>query len=228
MPRIGDAADSSIGPGQSIRSSFAGCVLMVELAFQCFSHSRRRYLSGSGADGFWDNHYRLIKSFNDRAVTLDQYFKPEAIERDPISLSVLLNLCAAEIFFHEKAMHEAERQSLPKHVVDESQRLSIEAAFRITRAMEASSPTQQPRNGHFYVQATFVAWPLAMALKALLPVLASDVGNFASNAVAYSIRLLKGALDAAEPSDGHWHSLTSSVEIKLQEWEHKVGYNRVF
>ncbi|KAI1853878.1 hypothetical protein JX265_012563 [Neoarthrinium moseri] len=205
-------------------SSYAGCVLMVQLALRCFDHGRQIENKTENRH-FWDNHYSLLKDLDERFAMLKLHLSAKSIQNDPVSFSLYMNLRATEIFFHQAAIVRVEQQGLPILTAAESQKRSQAAAHKIASAVRLNWPGQQAERGTFTLQATFIAWPLVMAMKALAHSLGgSSKGNSdqLSNSIS-SLRLLLAALDLIEDRDGYWHGCIASVVIGLAQWEESNG-----
>lgn len=123
-------------------SSYAACVFMVELALQCFDHSRMAE-TNDGNKGFWDRHYSLVKNIEERNAIMSAYFSTSALTQDPIALSRHLNMCSLEIQLHEAAIREISRQALPPGMASESRTRSLAAAERIFGAVQLNWREQQ-------------------------------------------------------------------------------------
>ncbi|KAK7757304.1 hypothetical protein SLS62_000854 [Diatrype stigma] len=207
------------------------CILMVELALRCFDHMRDLE-SSTPKHGFWDSHYALVQKTDQRFVMLQAHLNAKSLREDPIAFSLYMNLRATEIAFHEAAIAQAQKQGLPMMMAAESQRRSMLAAGKIANAVRLNYPTQRAERDIFMLQATFIAWPLVMAMKALsLQLLAPPAQaqaqrrdqDQALNGVELSLRLLLSALDCVEDAGGYWHSSVAAVARILQEWDEKNG-----
>ncbi|USP74007.1 Depudecin biosynthesis cluster-specific transcription activator DEP6 [Curvularia clavata] len=206
-------------PGTEL-SSYAGCVLMVELALRCFDNGQNR-----NKPGFWDDYCALVKRTDDLFKILKRHLNATSIREDPVAFSLYLNLRATEIFSHDSAIKKNDEQGLPPLMVAESQRRATAAAFQICNAVGLNLPS--PRNANsdiIMLQAIFIAWPLTMALKALYRELVHEGARENMNGVVASLRLLFAALDHIEESDGHWHRSVGDVEAKLQECNDKNSF----
>ncbi|KAK1597694.1 uncharacterized protein LY79DRAFT_540755 [Colletotrichum navitas] len=202
-------------------SSYAGCVLMVELALRCFDHGQER-----ASTGFWDGYCALVKTTDELFSLLKRHLNATSIRGDPVAFSMYLNLRATEIFSHESAITRSEEQGLPPLMTAESQRRATAAAFQISSAVRLILPSPwKAHNNIIMLQAVFIAWPLTMALKALYRELVQGGNREALNGVVASSRLLLAFLDHIEESGGHWHQCVAHVEAKLQEWDEKNGFN---
>jgi hypothetical protein len=217
MPHLLDVTNES---GHEI-SSYAGCVLMVELALRCFDHGQQRDIPG-----FWDDYYALVKKTEDLFGLLKHHLNASSIRKDPVAFSLYMNLRATEIFPHDSAMTKSEEQGLPRLMMAESRRRATAAAFQICSAVGLNLPSPR-KEGHdiIILQAIFIAWPLVMALKALHRELSCDGGRESMNGVVASAKLLLAALDHIEESDGYWHQRVAHIGVKLQEWEEKNGFD---
>lgn len=123
-------------------TSYAAVTIMVKLARLCFEHVS--ILSRSASDsGFWDRHYRLVKTVNDYTAIFQRYLTAKAVREDPLAFSLHLNLCATHISLHEAAIHKVEEQDLPKLVAAESRKCSAAAAFKILGAIRMNWPVQR-------------------------------------------------------------------------------------
>jgi hypothetical protein len=212
--------DISTEPGPEI-TSYAGCVLMVELALRCFDNGQKR-----DKPGFWDDYCALVKKTDDLFKILKRHLNATSIREDPVAFSLYLNLRATEIFSHESAIEKNEEQGLPPLMIAESQRRATTAAFQICNAVGLNLPSPWNADSDIIMlQAIFIAWPLTMALKALYRELVHRGARETVNGVVASLRLLFAALDHIEESDGHWHRSVSEVEAKLQEWDEKNSFD---
>jgi hypothetical protein len=198
-------------------SSYAGCVLMVDLALRCFDHGQ-----STATAGFWDGYCTLVKKTDNLFEILKQHLNAASIRSDPVAFSLYLNLRATEIFSHESAIARSTAQGLPPLMTCESQRRATAAAFQICTAVGLPGKVESEM---MRLQATFIAWPLTMALKAFHRELIHNEGLDRVNGVVASSRLLFAALGHIEEPDGHWHRSVEHVERKLQEWEEKNGFN---
>ncbi|KAJ8120090.1 hypothetical protein O1611_g10455 [Lasiodiplodia mahajangana] len=205
-------------------STYAGCVLMVDIAIKCFDHGRL-IESGTTAFGFWDNHYNLVQAIDERIAMLHMHMNAKAVREDPVAFSMYMNLRGTEILFHEAAIVHVERTGHPRLVAAESQRRSTAAAFKIATAVRLNWPEQQPEHGIFRLQATFIAWPLVMAMKALHRQSKQHLSqqqqqHHHSETVTElfsSLRLLMTALDHVEHADGFWHRSTVAIAATLKD-----------
>ncbi|PCD32682.1 hypothetical protein AU210_008926 [Fusarium oxysporum f. sp. radicis-cucumerinum] len=213
---------SDIGLEPSIEiSSYAGCVLMVELALCCFDHGQKRT-----SKSFWDGYCDLVKKTDVLFGMLKRHLNATSIREDPVAFSLYLNLRATEIFSHESAIARSEEQGLPPLMTAESQRRATAAAFQISTAVRLNLPSPWKADSDIIMlQAIFIAWPLTMALKAFHRELVHGGSRDSINGVVASSRLLFAALGHIEESGGHWHRSVAQVERKLQEWEEKNSFN---
>jgi hypothetical protein len=202
-------------------SSYAGCVLMVELALRCFDHGQQ-----SGTSGFWDDYCALVKNTDELFILLKSHLNAAAIREDPVAFSLYLNLRATEIFLHESAITKSEEQGLPPLMIAESQRRATAAAFQICSAVGLNLPSPKEADSDIIMlQAIFIAWPLTMALKAFYRELIHGEGaGVTANGVVASSRLLFAALDHIEESDGRWHQCVTHIGVKLKEWDENNGF----
>nr|ART35003.1 putative Zn2Cys6 DNA-binding transcription factor [Fusarium aywerte] len=202
-------------------SSYAGCVLMVELALRCLDHGQWR-----GKASFWDGYCVLVKDTDELFGMLKQHLNANSIRKDPVAFSLYLNLRATEIFSHESAIGRSKEQGLPPLMTAESQRRATAAAFHISTAVRLNLPSPWKVDSDIIMlQAIFIAWPLTMALKAFCRELEHGGSRDSVNGVVTSSRLLFAALGHIEESGGHWHKSVAHVEAKLQELEEKNGFN---
>ncbi|WDK09393.1 tat pathway signal sequence [Colletotrichum graminicola] len=198
MPFLSNISSES---GHEI-SSYAGCVLMVELALRCFDHGQER-----ASAGFWDGYCALVKTTDELFSLLKRHLNATPIRGDPVAFSI-------------------EEQGLPPLMTAESQRRATAAAFLISSAVRLILPSPwKAHNSIIMLQAIFIAWPLTMALKALYRELVQGGNRETLNGVVASSRLLLAFLDHIEESGGHWHQCVAHVEAKLQEWNEKNGFN---
>ncbi|RKL46422.1 hypothetical protein BFJ70_g2913 [Fusarium oxysporum] len=213
-------SDIGLEPSTEI-SSYAGCVLMVELALCCFDHGQKRT-----SKSFWDGYCDLVKKTDVLFGMLKRHLNATSIREDPVAFSLYLNLRATEIFSHESAIARSEEQGLPPLMTAESQRRATAAAFQISTAVRLNLPSPWKADSDIIMlQAIFIAWPLTMALKAFHRELVHGGSRDSINGVVASSRLLFAALGHIEESGGHWHRSVAQVERKLQEWEEKNSFN---
>ena len=186
-------------------SSYSGCILMVELAIQCFDHVRRAQ-SASAYRGFWDVHYSLIKEMKSRRTALRRHLDPASVRRDPLAFSMHMNLCATEICFHDAAISQIRGQGLPDELAAESRKSSSAAAFRVAAAVSMTWPVGDEKADLLALQATFVAWPLVMAIQTMkrdIDITPRATGAFHN--LTKSLGLLAAALSRVEQPGGYWH-----------------------
>lgn len=169
----------------------------------------------------WDSHYDLVRISDERFAMLHMHLNAKSVREDPIAFSLYMNLRGTEIFFHEAAVKHVERQGFPLLVAAESQKRSMAAAYKVASTVRLNWPCQQVDRDIFSLQATFIAWPIVLAMKAL----SRDVKNSnqpkseATVSALASLRLLRGALDYIEEADGYWHSCTTDIVASMQEWD---------
>ncbi|KAI8950705.1 hypothetical protein F4801DRAFT_548073 [Xylaria longipes] len=210
-------------------SPYAGCVLMVDIAIKCFDHGRL-IESATPAFGFWDNHHNLVQTIDERIAMLHTHMNAKAVKEDPVALSMYVNLRATEILFHEAAIVHVERTGHPRLVAAESQRRSTAAALKIATAVRLNWPEQQPEHGIFRLQATFIGWPLVMAMKAIHRQSKQHLSQQQQQhhphpyhqsetvtELCSSLRLLMTALDHVEHADGFWHRSTVAIAATLKD-----------
>lgn len=203
---------------------YAGSVLMVELALRCFRYGRRLETE-SGKKGFWDDYYSLIKDVDQRVAMLRPLLNAQTVREDPLAFALHLNLSATEIFFHEVAITQVSRSDLPIELATESKKRSAAAAFKIASAIRLNWTSERPDFDVFNLQATFIGWPLTMAMKPLSRDLElSEAKATTSIAIANSLRLLLAALDRVEEVSGHWHKSVTDVVGTLQSWDERSGF----
>lgn len=178
---------------------------MVELAIQCFDHVRRAQ-SASAYRGFWDVHYSLIKEMKSRRTALRRHLDPASVRRDPLAFSMHMNLCATEICFHDAAISQIRGQGLPDELAAESRKSSSAAAFRVAAAVSMTWPVGDEKADLLALQATFVAWPLVMAIQTMkrdIDITPRATGAFHN--LTKSLGLLAAALSRVEQPGGYWH-----------------------
>lgn len=220
MPFISESTKLT---GVGYLTSYAAVTIMVKLARLCFEHVS--ILSRSASDsGFWDRHYRLVKTINDYTAIFQRYLTAKAVREDPLAFSLHLNLCATHISLHEAAIRKVEEQDLPKLVAAESRKCSAAAAFKILGAIRMNWPVQRSERDHFTLQATFIGWPISMSLIALSRSLAN--GDTTPIGIVDSLRLLRAALDQVEEPDGYWHQASGTAVTALGKWDEQQRESR--
>ncbi|KAJ2988787.1 hypothetical protein NUW58_g3794 [Xylaria curta] len=212
-------------------SSYAGCVLMVELAMKCFDHGRK-IESGASTFGFWDTHYNLVHTVDERITMLQRHMNAKAIKEDPVAFGLYMNLRGTEIYFHEASILYVERTGHPRLVAAESQRRSLATAYKIATVVRLNWPDQQSKHDIFMLQATFIAWPLVMAMKALHRELKHYLAQQhqygeAMTELVTSLRILMKALDYIEEGDGFWHKSTEDIAAVLLGLHDGAGLDSV-
>ncbi|KAL5040892.1 fungal-specific transcription factor domain-containing protein [Aspergillus fruticulosus] len=203
-------------------TSYSGLVLMATLARQCMRHVLQSTTaesdSPSPGSGFWDRHYTLSQAINDRMAGLQSHLSAKASREDPAAFSLLVNLCAVDLYLQEAAIDQAERQDLPPSVVAESRRRCSADALKIASTIRMNYPTAPQDGDMLALQRTFIGWPLVMSMRALWRELRAAT-DLTADGVAGSLRFLSGALDAIEEENGYWHHLVAGVGVTLQKWE---------
>jgi hypothetical protein len=145
MPFLCEPAKLS---GLKNMSSYAVVTIMVKLARLCYKHVG--IMSRGASDcGFWDGHYRLVKTINDYTTIFQGHLIAKAVRQDPLVFSLHLDLYATHINLHEAVIHEVEEQGLPKLVSAESRRCSTAAAFNIVGAIRVSWPVHRSEVGKY-------------------------------------------------------------------------------
>lgn len=139
VPLLSGASD--LGASLQI-SSYTGIVLMVALARRSYEHVWV-LAAGPQNQGFWDSHYALVKIINCRIAMLHMHLNAKAVAEDPVAFTLHVNLYAVDIFLHEAAIDEVEKQGLPKLVAAESIKRSTAAAFKISSAVRMNWPGQR-------------------------------------------------------------------------------------
>ena len=115
---------------------------MVALARQCYEHVWV-LAADAESNGFWDRHYALVKATVCRTAILHMHLNAKAVAEDSVAFALYVNLCAVDIFLHEAAIDEVEKQELPKLVAAESSKRSTAAAFKIASAVRMNWPVQR-------------------------------------------------------------------------------------
>ena len=221
-PLLRDACEDIDGCSSNL-SSYAACVLIVELIIRCFEHA-----GSSNSGGFWDRHYALLKTIGDYSSTLKSQLNTSSVQGDPVAFTVHMNICAIEIHFREAAINQVHRQGLPGALAAENQKLSAAAAYKISSAVRLTWPTEKAERAVFLLQSTFINWPIAMAMKPLCrELVAMDPRHAASSGVAHYLRFLFSALDRSEGPDGFWHNSTAAIAAKLHELEQKIEFDAI-
>jgi len=145
MPLLSEA---SALYGISHISSYAGIVLMAALARLCFEHVWA-HTADAQNKGFWDRHYALVKTINDRTAILHMHLNGKAVREDSVAFALHVNLCAVDIFLHEAAIDVVDKQELPKLVAAESRKRTTAAAFKISNAVRMNWPVHRSEVRHF-------------------------------------------------------------------------------
>lgn len=143
MPYLNEPAKLS---GLSNVSSYAAITIMVKLARLCCEHVDTLSSGPSTIatdSGFWDRHYRLVKTIKDYTAIFQGNLAAKTVREDPLAFSLHLNLCATHIHLHEAAICKVEEQDLPKLVAAESRKSSTAAAVKILGAVRMDWPVQR-------------------------------------------------------------------------------------
>lgn len=96
-------------------SSYAACVLMVDLALRCFSHVQ----SDDGDtrnQGFWDCHFNLSKLVRERRLLMGPHLTNRAACEDPVALTTQLNMSAIEATLQETAAVKAQETGFSSEI----------------------------------------------------------------------------------------------------------------
>ncbi|RSL91829.1 hypothetical protein CEP51_000089 [Fusarium floridanum] len=96
MPFLRDVAKSN-----EELSSYAACVVMVDLAIRAYEHAE---LSQSQTQGYWDRHFAMARMIQECSAKMGNHLSLEVAVHDPVSLSNQLNLGAIKIILHETAI----------------------------------------------------------------------------------------------------------------------------
>jgi hypothetical protein len=136
MPFICEPAKLS---GLTNLSSYAAVIIMMKLARLCYKHVDilSRVVSDSG---FWDRHYRLVKTINSDTFIFQRHLSARAVREDPLAFTLHLNLCATHIHLHEAIIRKVDEQELPKLVAAESRKCSTAAVFKILDVLRMNWP----------------------------------------------------------------------------------------
>ena len=203
-------------------TSYSGLVLMATLSRQCMQHVMQSTAAESDSppfrSGFWDHHYALSQAINDRMTVLQAHLSTKASRADPAAFSLLVNLCALDLYLHEAAIAQADRQDLTPSVVAESRRRCSVNALKIASTIRISYPVSRRDGDILALQRTFIGWPLVMSMRALWRELPTAT-DLTADGVAGSLRFLSDVLDAIEEKNGYWHHLVAGVGVTLQKWE---------
>ncbi|KAK1141699.1 hypothetical protein N8T08_008797 [Aspergillus melleus] len=160
--------NTKLSPAAHI-SAYSGLVLMATLARQYMRHIMQRIteVSNTPTLGFWDRHYALSQEINDRMAGLQTHLRAKASREDPAAFSLLVNLCAVDLYLHEAAIDHAERQGLPTCVIAESRRRCSADALKITSTIQLNYPHTRKDGDMLALQRTFIGWPVVMSMRVL-------------------------------------------------------------
>ena len=122
-------------------SSYAACVVMVDLAIKCYEHAEDRGSESQG-QGFWDRHFTLTKLIRDRSTMMQSHLSTEAACLDPIALTTNLNLRAVEVHFYEGAVKKAKNQGVSSSMHVENELCCMAATRSIVDTIQAVWRTQ--------------------------------------------------------------------------------------
>jgi hypothetical protein len=131
MPSLNNVSTLS---GTDLISPFAGVVLMVSLYYRCLKHfqaSNEQDQTGDLSYGFWLHHYAIDKVLSDCSANLLGHIDTQARLKDPLALSLHMNLSAVIISLHEAAIVKAQRGALPTTLINESENRCMAAAMDI-------------------------------------------------------------------------------------------------
>ncbi|KAF9884964.1 hypothetical protein FE257_000874 [Aspergillus nanangensis] len=195
-------------------TAYSSIVLMASLARRCMRHIEQP----DTGSGFWDHHYTLSEAINSYMASLHIYLSVKATRENPAAFSFLMNLCAVDLYLHEAAIDQAERQGLPPSIVTESRRRSTADALKITSTIRHNYPVLRVDGDIFAIQGTFMGWPLVMGVRALARELKCAT-DLTSDGIANALRFLFSTLDQIETADGYWHQLVAGAVETLQEWD---------
>lgn len=122
-------------------SSYAACVVMVDLAIQAYEHAE---LSQSQTQGYWDRHFAMARLTQECSAKMGNHLSKEAAVGDPISLSNQLNLGAIKIMLHETAISKGRVDDLSPSVVAENERCCQVTAQTIADTVRVVWESQTP------------------------------------------------------------------------------------
>ncbi|KAI8650582.1 Zn(2)-C6 fungal-type domain-containing protein [Fusarium keratoplasticum] len=196
-------------------SSYAACVVMVDLAIQAYEHAE---LSQSQTQGYWDRHFAMARLTQECSAKMGNHLSKEAAVGDPISLSNQLNLGAIKIMLHETAISKGRVDDLSPSVVAENERCCQVTAQTIADTVRVVWESQTPERNLFTLQATFTAWPIAKAISSLVRDMA-DSCNLPSVQRMNNLKLLCSVLDYVEREGGYWHILIVDALAQVREWD---------
>ncbi|KAH7253399.1 fungal-specific transcription factor domain-containing protein [Fusarium solani] len=210
MPFLRDMAKSD-----EELSSYAACVIMVDLAIRAYEHGE---LSQSQAQGYWDRHFAMVKLIQECSAKMGSNPSKEAAVHDPVSLSNQLNLGAIKIMVHETAVVKGRVNDLSPSMIAENERSCQVAAQTIADTVRAVWENPSPERNLFTIQATFTAWPIAKAISTLVRDRA-DTCNLPSVQRMSDLKLLCSVLDYVEREGGYWHILIADDLVQVREWD---------
>ncbi|RSL40629.1 hypothetical protein CEP54_016065 [Fusarium duplospermum] len=145
-------------------SSYAACVVMVDLAIRAYEHAE---LSQSETQGYWDRHFAMSRLIQECSLKMGSHLSKETAVHDPVSLSNQLNLGAIKIILHETAIGKGRVDELSLSMIGENERCCQVAAQTIADTVRVVWENQSPERNIFTLQATFTAWPIAKAISTL-------------------------------------------------------------
>ncbi|KAK4180722.1 hypothetical protein QBC36DRAFT_143931, partial [Triangularia setosa] len=106
---------------------------MVELALKCYVHHRQRIVRRDERE-FWDSHFMFGKLISQQKAVILRRPVRQTIVEDSIFFATYLNLYAADISFHQRAVHQTDVLGIhfaTPRMIAESKRRVLTAACEI-------------------------------------------------------------------------------------------------
>ncbi|KAI0468800.1 fungal-specific transcription factor domain-containing protein [Xylaria cf. heliscus] len=203
MPYVTDAL--SITDSNQI-SSFCGAAIVVSLLRRVLRHTTN---TGKEGTGFWDRHYKLLKTITSHEKILQPICTMRALYSDPLAFNLHLTFSALEIRLYEAAIARGDQDGLSTLINTQLKTHILTSALRIASTVRSSWATQKGLCDNLSLSSAFVSWPLTMAIKAFSRYMFSED----QEKYVKIIRMLHDSLDEAEGPDGRWQRTVSGKYI---------------
>ncbi|KAJ3546442.1 hypothetical protein NM208_g1997 [Fusarium decemcellulare] len=197
-------------------SSYAACVLMVDIAIKCFEHVDPRSLQ-SQPEGFWDRYFSLTKLIEEYSRKMDPHLAYDAACRDPIALTTQLSLRAVEISFHAAAADKGRQQGFSLLMIAQNELSCQAAAESILETVKTVWASQQVERNLITLQATFMAWPIAVAINTLVKSTMETHGQ-PTPQVIHDLKQLCTVLEHVEKDGNYWRVFTGDARAEVRKW----------
>ncbi|KAF4467094.1 Transcription factor, partial [Fusarium albosuccineum] len=171
----------------------------------------------SQTEGFWDGYFSLTKLIEEHSRKMDPHLAHDAACRDPIALTTQLSLRAVEISFHAAAADKGKKQGFSLLMIAQNELSCKAAAESILETVKTVWASQKVERNLFTLQATFTAWPIAVAINTLVKS-TMETQRHPTPQVIHDLRQLCTVLEHVEKDGNHWRVFTADAQAEVQKW----------